>query len=126
MTDFRGRFGSDELPSAEGAESPIELDRSLAMGRDLDAMASREQPVPSAAFVHRVVAAIDAEPLPRPAVLAGQALRRGSLPALLASIRDARRVAFSGGRPLALRAQALALVAIAALAVGSLGSAAAV
>ncbi len=43
-------------------------------------------------------------------------------PACVTLVRDAWRMTWSGGRPLAVRAQAFALVLVAALAVGSVGS----
>ena len=45
---------------------------------------------------------------------------------MVAALADSWRVAFSGGRPFAVRAQALAFVLVAILAVGSLGGIAAV
>ena len=61
------------------------------------------------------MAAIAAEPMPRPA-------GRG----LLATARDAWAIAFGPGRPVVLRAQAFAMLLALALAVGSVGAVAVV
>jgi hypothetical protein len=124
MTNFRRPFGRDELP-ADG-EPQHDVARALAAGRELEALASRASVSPGEDFAERVMSALAAEPLPRPAAAAGLAVRQRRLAALVLSIRDAWRVAFSGGRPLMVRAQALALVAVVVVALGSLGGAAAI
>jgi hypothetical protein len=124
MTDFRRPFGPDDLP--DSGESPADIARALATGRELDAMAGRDAASPSGDFVDRVMTALASEPTPRPVAAAGRAVREGRLAGALAAFRDTWRVAFSGGRPLAVRAQALALVLVAVVAVGTLGGAAAV
>jgi hypothetical protein len=130
MTEFRRPFGPDDLPGAgsadAGGEPAADVARALAMGRELDAFVARDATAPSADFADRVMAAIAAEPTPRPVAAAGRALGQGGFVALLASFRDLWRVAFSGGRPLAVRAQALAFVAVVLIAFGSLGGAAVV
>lgn len=130
MTEFRRQFGPDDLPEAGSAdaagEPAADVARALAMGRERDAFAARDAASPSADFADRVMAAIAAEPTPRPVAAAGRALGQGRFVALAASFRDLWRVAFSGGRPLAVRAQALALVAVVVIALGSLGGAAVV
>ncbi len=123
MIDRRPSFGPDELPGSVG--SP-ELAASLAMGRELEGLAGQPDAALGADFANRVMAAIALEPAPQPATVAGRALRAGSGGAFLAALRDAWRVALSGGRPLAVRAQAIALVLVAVLAIGSVLSAGAV
>ena len=71
---------------------------------------------PDDGFEDRVMAAIAVEPMPRP--------MRGL--GFLATVREAWAVAFGAGRPLAMRAQALALLLMVAVAVGSVGSVAVV
>jgi len=120
MTGFSRGFSPDDLPSTGEAPAP-ELAASLRVGRELDAFAGAERVEPTADFASRVMGAIAIEPAPLPMAVVGDALRRGRLVALLAGLRDAWRVAFSGGRPAAARAQALALVLVAAIGLGSLG-----
>ncbi len=81
---------------------------------------------PAAGFADRVMDAIAEEPRPQPAIAAGLAMRRGRFGTMLAALADSWRVAFSGGRPLAVRAQAAAFVIVVLVAVGSLGGIAAV
>jgi hypothetical protein len=120
MTGFTRGFGPDDLPTTSEAPAP-ELATSLRVGRDLDAFAAGERVDPRADFTARVMGAIAAEPAPRPAAIVGDALRRGHPLALLGGLGDAWRVAFSGGRPAAARAQAFALVLVAAIGIGSVG-----
>ena len=64
------------------------------------------------------MAAVAAEPLPQPARAFGVALFAGRFRAAAASVGDAIRVIAGGSTPLAVRAQALALVLV--LAIGSI------
>ena len=77
---------------------------------------------PSDGFTDRVLAAIGAEPLPAPMAVAGLAAREGRFGAMVAALRDTWHVAWSGGRPLAVRAQAMAFVLLLIVAVGSVGA----
>jgi hypothetical protein len=88
------------------------------MARDLEAVAAGSQAMPPAGFTDRVMASIAHEPLPQPARAFGAALSARRLGAALASIGDAWRVVVGGRAPMAVRAQALALVLI--VAAGSL------
>lgn len=88
----------------------------LETARDLEAYAATGMAAPTVGFEDRVMAAIAVEPMPRPT--------RGR--GFLATVRESWAVAFGAGRPLAMRAQALALLLMVALAVGSVGSVAVV
>lgn len=112
MSDMGKRFDPSELDGGDAAE----LSGLLRTARDLEAFAASEHSMPSADFEDRVMAAIAAEPPPR-AMLAG---------GFITGIRNAWRLAWSGGRPMAVRAQAFALLLVVAVAVGSVGSLAAV
>lgn len=117
--DGMTRFGPGELP-ADGVR-PDELDAEIRLGRELEGIAGLGAVRPSADFADRVMAVIDAEPVPAPVIAAGSALRGGSAAAFLASIRDAFRVTFGSGFPAAARMQALALVLVVVLAAGGTG-----
>ncbi len=106
-----GPFRPDELDGAEGM-TPDELAAEARLARELEAVAGRVPVATSPGFADRVMAAVGAEPLPAPARAAGHALRTAALIALLASIRDAFRVTFSGGFPAVVRVQALAVVLV--------------
>jgi hypothetical protein len=123
---FPDRFGPDELAGAElRAGERAEL---LSAARELEWLAATEDISPSEAFEDRVMAAIAAEPAPRPVAAVIGAARRRRPASVLAALRDLWRVAWSGGRPLAVRAPAMALVLVllvGSVGLGSLGAAAA-
>jgi hypothetical protein len=112
MSDPRRRFDPSELEGGNDAERA----GLLATARDLEWFARNETGGPTAGFEDRVMAAIAAEPPPRALVGRG----------ILVAVRDAWHLAWTGGRPLAVRAQAFALLLIVAIGVGSLGTVAAV
>ena len=101
----------DGSPSSDIVEIARELER-------LDSGVLR----PSEGFTDRVLAAIAVEPLPRPMAVAGVAAREGRVRAMLGALRDTWHVAWSGGRPLVARAQAMAFVILLVVAVGSVGA----
>ncbi len=104
-------FTPSELDGADDAE-PGDL---LALGRvarELAGAAARGGVRPSADFADRVMRSIASEPSPAPVWAAGLAVRRHSAAAIVASFRDAVRVSFGAGFPMAVRAQALALVLV--------------
>ncbi len=117
-----GSFHPSELSDADGVGPTItELADALAVARDLESNLAAGDIHPSATFVDRVMGAVALEPVPQPAMAAGSALRGGRLGAMIAALADSWRVAFSGGRPFAVRAQAAAFVLIVVVAMGSLG-----
>jgi len=119
MSDLGRRFDPSELQDGDTAARDAAATGVLDIARDLEAFSRSESVTPSVDFEDRVMAAIALEPPPRTAGGLG-------LAGLVAAIRDSWRLAWSGGRPLAVRAQALALVLLAAIALGSLGAVAAV
>ena len=104
-------FGADELDGVTGIR-PDELAAETRVARDLEGASARGGVKPSAGFTDRVMGAVAAEPVPAPVIAAGSALRHGAALGFLASIRDSFRVAFGRGFPVAVRAQALALVLV--------------
>jgi hypothetical protein len=119
-------FHPNELTGTDGYEpTPAELAEALATARSVESHLSASDVHPSVGFVDRVMTAIVEEPRPQPATAAGQAMRRGRIRAMVAALADSWRVAFSGGRPLAVRAQAAAFVLVVILAFGSIGGLAA-
>lgn len=88
------------------------------MARELESVAEQSHVAPPAGFTDRVMASIAGEPLPQPARAFGTAVAGRRLGAALASIGDAWRVVVGGRAPIAVRAQALALVLV--VTVGSL------
>jgi len=101
-TQRPGQFRPGELDTADlGPGIEAEL---LGTARDLESLALREDVGPGPDFVDRVMAAVSREPAPRP---------------VAAALGDLWRVAFTGGRPLAARFPAMALVVL--LVLGSVG-----
>ena len=110
--------GEPEMPVAERADA-------LLAARELESVTA-EGIRPTDGFEDRVMAVIATEPLPRLVVRPGSAVRGGRLGAVLVAVRDAWGVATTGGRPVAVRAQALAFVLLVVVATGTLTSAAAI
>ena len=115
------QFDPEELRGGDGpAATDPEVGHAWAMARELESLeASASHPV-DPAFVSRVMAAIEHEPVPQPVAAAGKAVREGRLVGVLASLRDAWRVAFGPGRTFVARAGALAYVLVAFVILGSL------
>ena len=106
-------FGADELDGVSGLR-PDELAAETRLARELEGAAARVSVRPSPDFTDRVMAAVALEPAAAPVVAARVALRHGALGAFLFSIRDAWRVTLSPAFPLAMRAQAMAMVLLVA------------
>ncbi len=120
-------FQPSDLSGLDDVEpTQAELAEVAAVARQVEGLSASEGVHPSAAFVESVMGAVAAEPLPQPAIAAGIAARRGRFGAMFAALAGSWRVATSGDRPFAVRAQALAFVMVAVLAVGSVSGAAAV
>jgi hypothetical protein len=102
---FRPSEIDPTLPAGEQAEA-------MATARELEWLAATDDVAPSAGFADRVMAAVATEPAPRPVSAAASAARRGAVGGVLAAFVDLWRVAWTGGRPLAARAPAMALVVL--------------
>jgi uncharacterized membrane protein YgcG len=122
------RFDPAELRGpGEPDPSQAEQAEALRAARDLEAVAGLADRIgPTEGFEDRVMAAIAAEPAPRVVLRPAASVRGGRLAALLLAIRESWAVATSGGRPLAVRAQALAVVFLVVVAAASLTGVAAV
>jgi hypothetical protein len=105
---------SRELPFHPSDEERV----AAGMARELEAMAMTSPAPVSDGFADRVMLAIADEPLPQPVRAFGLALFGGHVRAALAAIGDSWRTISSTPAPLAVRAQALALVLV--VVVGSL------
>jgi len=110
--------GEPELSVAERADA-------LLAARDLESL-SVEGVGPTEGFEDRVMAAIATQAAPRLVVRPSAAVRGGRAGAFLVAVRDSWGVATSGGRPVAVRAQAMAFVLLVVLATGTLASAGAI
>ena len=120
------RFRSDELGEDATAGEQAQI---MATARELEWLAAADDVAPTTGFADRVMAAVAAEPTPRPVSAAASAARRGAFLGVLTALGDLWRVAWTGGRPLSARAPAMALVVVlmaatvgaGALGVGALG-----
>src|SRR3954454_15830296 len=128
MTGPMRRFDSAELREpGEPAPSQAEQADLLIAGRELEAAATATEAIrPTEGFEDRVMAAIALEPSPRVVIRPGSAVRGGRPAALLLAIRDAWGIATTGGRPWAVRGQALAFLLLVVIAAGTLTTAAGV
>ena len=127
MTGPGRRFDPAELrttgAAADAQPSDAELADALGVARELEALASAEAIGPTDGFEDRVMLAIAREPAPRLVIGAASGRRGGRIGAFVASIGSAWGVATSGGRPIAVRAQALAFVLLVAVTAGLLTTA---
>jgi hypothetical protein len=106
-----GRFRPDELFGWDDSSRMAEGAEALAVARELEAAAAVAVHIrPSAGFAELVLAAVTAEPSPRPIAAIGRAARGGGAHAFVAAVGDAWRTAWAGGRPVAVRAQAFGVV----------------
>jgi hypothetical protein len=120
------RFDPSELRTAgEPEPSVAELADALLAARELESVTT-EGIHPTEGFGDRVMAAVALEPAPRLVVRPGATVRGGRAGAFLIAVRDAWGVATTGGRPVAVRAQALAFILLVVVATGTLTSAAAI
>ena len=110
--------GEPELTTAEQADAML-------AARELESVASAAVVQPTQGFEDRVMAVIATQPAPRLVARPSSAVRGGLIGSFLATIRDSWGVATTGGRPFAVRAQAVAfvlLVAVAATASAGVGA----
>jgi uncharacterized membrane protein YgcG len=115
------RFDPAELriPGEPDASAAEQAD-ALATARDLEALATDTGIRPTDGFEDRVMAAIAAEPAPRLVAVPPSTVRGGVPGAFLLTVRRSWAVAMGGGRPMAVRIQALAFVLLVLLAAGAL------
>ena len=113
MTGAGRRFDPSELLSGTEADpTEAELADAYAAARILEAHATADGIRPTDGFEDRVMAAIATEPIPRLVVRPGAAVRGGGLAAIGLALGDAWAIATTGGRPLAIRAQALGVILV--------------
>ena len=126
MSGTGQRFDPSELGTAGEPELPGEEQADLLLAARALERVTAEGVRPTDGFEDRIMAAIALEAAPKLVVRPGAAVRGGRPAAFLLAVRDAWGVAMSGGRPLGVRAQALAFVLLFVVAVGSVTGAATV
>jgi hypothetical protein len=123
------RFDPAELRTSTAGDvgpSDAELADALGVARELEALAASDAIGPTDGFEDRVMIAIAREPAPRLVIGSASGGLGGRIGAFVASIGSAWGVATSGGRPIAVRAQALAFVLLVAVSAGLLTTAGAI
>jgi hypothetical protein len=106
------RFELHELIGSDGPGGEAELAGALSAARAVEAAIAGPDPKPAADLADRVMAAVAREPAPHRLGILAALRRRPGLGGFVDSLRVAwDRVARGAGRPLALRAGALAYVA---------------
>ncbi len=115
------RFGGDETAGMDGPVGDAELASARAVARELEGIADASGVAPTEGFADRVMGAVAREPLPAPVGAAGHAARHGRVAAAVSAFADAWRVALGGGSPAGVRAQALAVVLVVIVALGTIG-----
>jgi len=126
MNDPRRFNPSELLGGVDEPPSEAELADAYATARVLEAHATADRIGPTDGFKDRVMAAIATEPAPRVILRPGPGVRGGRPAAFLTALRDSWAIATGRGRPMVVRAQALGFLLVVLVAVGSLGTVAAV
>ena len=126
MSGTGQRFDPSELEvPGEPASAGAERADLLLAARALESVTA-DGVRPTDGFEDRVMAAIALEAAPKLVLRPGTGVRGGRAAVFLIAVRDAWGVAIGGGRPLGVRAQALAFVLLFVVAVGSVTGAATV
>jgi hypothetical protein len=114
------RFDPSEIRTpGEPESSAVEMASALAAARELEALEASDGIRPTEDFADRVMRAVATRPTPSVVTRPASGVRGGLAAALLLAVRDAWSVATTAGRPMAMRAQALAFVVLVVVAVGS-------
>jgi len=112
--------------SGHDAFTPEELSRIRAAGATLERYTRNTDLEPRASLADDILVAIATEPTPAPLAAMAASVRRRRPAGVLAGLRDAWRVAWSGGRPARIRAcSAIAVLLVVSVAGGAGGAAAA-
>jgi hypothetical protein len=107
-------FRTDELSGPDAPGDPAELAAALEVARVFERSVGVDGVRPTPGFSDRVMAAVALEPAPR----------RSRLAVLLGALRSTWQTVLNANRPPLVRAQALAIVLVVMIALGSIGGAA--
>lgn len=109
--------------SGHDAFTPDELSRIRAAGATLERYARGADLEPRSSLAGDILAAIATEPAPAPVAAMAASMRQRRPSGVLAGLRDAWRVAWSGGRPVRIRASSAIAVLLVVAVVGGAGGA---
>ena len=91
---------------------PADAEQIRGAAAELERFAQATDIAPRAGLGAQIMAALAAEPTPAPLTALSYATRRRRLAAMLAALRDTWRVAWTGGRPVAIRLSAAMVVVL--------------
>jgi hypothetical protein len=120
-----GRDSVHNLWKADPVD-PADAERIRSAAVELERYVRATDLAPRVRLGAQIMETLEAEPVPAPLTALGAAARGRRLRAMLSALGDAWRVAWSGGRPIAIRLSAAVAVLVLVVAVGSLGGLAAV
>jgi hypothetical protein len=120
-----GRGGMNHPWEADEV-APSDATQMRSAAAELERFARATDIAPRAGLSAQIMASLAAEPTPAPLTALSDATRRRRLAGMLAALRDTWRVAFTGGRPVAIRLSAAMAVVVLLATVGSVGGLAAV
>ena len=118
--------GAGDNPWEAEPVAPADAERMRSAAAELERFARATDVGPRAGRAASIMAALAVEPTPAPLTALTAATRHGHLGAMLAAMRDAWRVTWSGGRPVAIRLSAAMAVLVLVVTTASVGGLAAV
>ena len=118
--------GGIDNPWEADPVTPADGERIRSAAAELERFALATDVAPRAGLAASILATLEAEPTPAPLTALTAATRRRRLGAMLAALRDAWRVTWSGGRPVGIRLSAAMAVLVLVVTTGSVGGLAAV
>ena len=119
------RSGIDN-PWGTDPVAPADAERMRSAAAELERFARATDVAPRAGLAGSIMSMVAVEPTPAPLTALSEATRRRRLGAMLAALRDAWRVTWSGGRPVAIRLSAAMAVLVLVVMTASVGGLAAV
>jgi hypothetical protein len=117
--------GGTDSPWDADPVAPADAERMRSAAAELERFARATDVAPRAGLAGSIMSMVAVEPTPAPLTALSAATRRRRLGAMLAALRDAWRVTWSGGRPIAIRVSAAMAVLVLVITTGSVGGLAA-
>jgi hypothetical protein len=114
----RGGIGN---PWEADPVAAVDAERMRSAAAELERFARATDAAPRAGLAASIMATLAFEPTPAPLTALSEATRRRRLGGMLAALRDAWRVTWSGGRPVAIRLSAAMAVLVLVVMTASVG-----
>lgn len=113
--------GAGDNPWETDPVAPADAERMRSAAAELERFARATDVAPRAGLATSIMMTLAVEPAPAPLTALSEAARRRHLGAMLAALRDAWRVTWSGGRPVAIRLSAAMAVLVLVVTTASVG-----